>query len=255
MKVIILAAGMGTRLMPHTGDRPKCMVFLAGQSILSYQLQVLKNRGLNDITIVTGYRQEKLIAPGAARVNNDDYATTNMAYSLFCARDALSQGQAVLVAYADIIYSDSVLDSLLAATSHICVTVDLKWQEYWSRRFGDPLRDAETLRLDADGRILELGRKPRSLDEIEGQYIGLMKFSAQGVAALMTCYDQALSQGTLGGTSVEKAYMTDLLQHVIHSGYAVQSVPIRGQWIEIDSTQDLVNPVTIQRLKDMTIDG
>ena len=255
MNVIILAAGMGTRLMPYTSDRPKCMVSLAGKSILSYQLQVLKNRGLNDITIVTGYRQEKLIAPGAARINNADYATTNMAHSLFCARDVFGQGQAVLVAYADIIYSDAVLDSLLAATSHICVTVDLKWRDYWCKRFGDPLSDAETLRLDANGRILELGRKPQSLDDIQGQYIGLMKFSEQGAAALKKCYDQALIEGTLGGKAVGKAYMTDLLQHVVNSGYAVQAVPIRGQWIEIDSAQDLVNPVTIQRLKDMTIDG
>jgi choline kinase len=254
MKVIILAAGMGTRLMPHTSDRPKCMVFLGGKSILSYQLQVLKNHGLNDITIVTGHKQEKLIAPGAARVSNDDFATTNMAYSLFCARDVLSQEQEVLVAYADIIYSDSVLDSLLAATSHICVTVDLKWQDYWCKRFGDPLSDAETLMLDANGRILELGQKPQSLDGIQGQYIGLMKFSVEGVAILKKCYDQAVIEGTLGGKAVEKAYMTDLLQNVINSGYAIQSVPIHGQWIEIDSKQDLINPVTIQRLKDMTID-
>jgi choline kinase len=254
MKVIILAAGMGTRLMPHTNDRPKCMVSLAGKSILSYQLQVLKNHGLDDITIVTGYQQDKLIAPGAARICNDEYATTNMAHSLFCARDVLSREQDVLVAYADIIYSDSVLDSLLAATSHICVTVDLKWRDYWCKRFEDPLGDAETLKLDANGRILELGQRPHGLDDIQGQYIGLMKFSAEGVAALKTCYDQAVTEGTLGGKSVEKAYMTDLLQHIIDSGYAVQSVPIHGQWIEIDSKQDLVNPATIQRLKDMTID-
>ena len=254
MKVIILAAGMGTRLMPHTSDRPKCMVFLAGRSILSYQLQVLKHHGLNDITIVTGYKQEKLIAPGAARVNNDDFATTNMVYSLFCARDVLSQEKEVLVAYADIIYSESVLDLLLAATSHICVAVDLQWQDYWCKRFGDPLDDAETLRLDANGRILELGQKPQSFDDIHGQYIGLLKFSAEGVAALKKCYDQAVIAGTLCGKSVENAYMTDLLQTVINSGHAVQSVPIRGQWIEIDSKQDLVNPVTIQRLKEMAID-
>jgi choline kinase len=254
MKVIILAAGMGTRLMPHTTDRPKCMVHLAGKPILSYQLQVLKNHGLNDITIVTGYRQEKLIASGAAMICNDDYAATNMAYSLFCARDLLSRKQEVLVAYADIIYSDSVLDSLMAATSHICVTVDLKWRDYWCKRFDDPLSDAETLRLDADGRILELGQKPQSLDDIQGQYIGLMKFSVEGVATLKKCYDQAVMEGTLGGKSIEKAYMTDLLQHIIDSGYAVQSVPIDGKWIEIDSKQDLVNPATIQRLKDMTND-
>ena len=242
MKVIILAAGMGTRLMPHTSDRPKCMVLLAGKSILSYQLQVLRNHGLDDISIVTGYQQEKLIASGAARICNDDYATTNMVYSLFCAREVLSQEQEVLVAYADIIYSDSVLDSLLAATSHICVAVDLKWQDYWCKRFDDPLSDAETLRLDTSGRVLELGQKPKSLDDIQGQYIGLMKFSVEGVATLIKCYDQAVAEGTLGGKSVERAYMTDLLQHVIDSGYAIESVPIHGQWIEIDSKQDLVNP-------------
>jgi len=87
MRAIILAAGQGTRLAPHTNDRPKCLVELAGQSMLSRQLAVLGELGIDDIVLVGGYRSDQLAGFGHKVVRNQDFATTNMVHSLFCARE------------------------------------------------------------------------------------------------------------------------------------------------------------------------
>ena len=68
------------------------------------------------------------------------------------------------------------MEALLKCKSNIAVTIDTDWENYWRARSDDPLQDAESLKLTKEGSIYEIGRKPKSIDEIEGQYMGLMKF-------------------------------------------------------------------------------
>ena len=90
MKVIILAAGHGNRLRPYTNEIPKCMVKLAGKSILQYQIDILTSSGFDDIMVVGGYRIEKIIGDNFKIIKNDNYHRTNMVSSLFCAQDFMS---------------------------------------------------------------------------------------------------------------------------------------------------------------------
>ena len=89
MRAIILAAGEGTRLRPHTLDRPKCLVPLAGRPLLAWQADALRRAGVSDITVVTGYRADQVAALGFATVHNDRFRETNMVASLMCARALL----------------------------------------------------------------------------------------------------------------------------------------------------------------------
>lgn len=245
MKAIILAAGEGTRLRPYTLDRPKCLVEIEGVNLLKRQLAVLRSRGIDEIVIVGGYRAEMLEGKATRLCINPRYADTNMVATLFCAEDEL-QGE-VIVSYGDIVYAGEILDALLASPAEIAVTIDMQWESYWRARNEDPLADAETLRLGKDGRILEIGKCPTSLDEIEGQYMGLMKFSGQGLEQLKATYRKALQEGALGPRVVEKAHMTDLLQAMTDSGNWVQAVPVSAPWVEIDTISDLTSDVTITR--------
>ena len=245
-KLIILAAGEGTRLRPYTLDRPKCLVEVDGRSLLDRQLDVVARRDIGPIVIIGGYRANMLRGRAAELKTNSRYAETNMVWTLFCAEEELA-GE-VIVAYGDIVYSAAVLDSLVASRADMAVTIDLDWEAYWRARNEDPLSDAETLKLAADGKILELGRRPKSLEEIQGQYMGLMKFSEQGVENLKRIFHQACAEGSIQGKPPEKAYMTDLLQTMIDAGVAVQSVPVHGGWVEIDTVRDLESEVTRTRL-------
>jgi choline kinase len=247
VKALVLAAGEGSRLRPLTTDRPKCLVELDGISLLDRQLAVLNAQAVAPVIVVGGYLADMLPRPGIEVRLNPRYALTNMVSTLFCAEADLVGG--ALVTYGDIVYSASMLKPLLAASADIAVAIDLGWEAYWRARGDDPLADAETLRLDADGRILEIGQKPGSLDQIEGQYMGLMKFSASGVEILRSAYHGAVAQGSLRGKPVEKAYMTDLLQHLIDLGHPVQAVPVRGDWVEVDTVGDLNLAITRERLQ------
>ena len=246
MKSIILAAGEGTRLRPYTLSRPKCMVEVGGRSLLDRQLDILEAAGVEENIIVGGYLFDKLSKRGARYYENPDYHKTNMVWTLFCAEEEL-QGE-IIISYGDIVYSLKNLRDLLECSSDIAVTIDLDWERYWHARLEDPLSDAETLKLTEKGTILEIGKKPGSLDEIEGQYMGLMKFSPKGTELLKTVFNELKDRGSIQGKPVEKAYMTDLLQEMIGLGYTLQSVPVRGGWIEVDTVNDLESDITRTRL-------
>lgn len=246
LKAVILAAGEGTRLRPYTLERPKCLVEVDGLSLLDRQLAVLATEVINPIILIGGYRVDMLKRPGIEIKVNPRYAETNMVWTLFCAEDEL-EGD-VLISYGDIVYSREILATILKSKADIAVAIDLDWESYWQARNEEPLDDAETLKLTSDGRILEIGQKPKSLSEIEGQYMGLMKFSANGIQQLKKSFHDAQATGNLQGKSIENAYMTDLLQNVIDSGIPVTSVPIHGGWVEVDTVSDLESKITKERL-------
>lgn len=251
MKSIILAAGEGTRLRPHTLSRPKCLVEVDGKSLLDRQLEILETEGVTENVIIGGYLSEKLEGRGTRQHLNPRYDETNMVWTLFCAEEEL-EGD-LIVTYGDIVYSAETLRALLEDSSDIAVTIDLDWEAYWRARLEDPLSDAETLKLSDEGHILELGKKPQSLDEIEGQYMGLMKFSSNGIQQLKKVFKDASRQGAIQGKNPENAYMTDLIQEMIDRGYVVQSVPVHGGWIEVDTVEDLESEVTRERLQKISL--
>ncbi len=238
-RAVILAAGEGNRLRPHTADKPKCLVPLAGKPLLEWQLEVLEQVGISDVTIVTGYRADQLEGFGSRHVHNPRFDSTNMVVSLISAREQLLSGDDLLIAYGDIIYQPNIVSALLADDADVAITIDLDWQSLWAMRMEDPLEDAETLKLDADGNVIELGNPPTSLDEIEGQYMGLIHASPAGAAAIVAAIDAIDPSARFGGRTPDAMYMTDLLQHLIDSGLSVHSVPIEGGWLEVDTVEDL----------------
>ena len=101
MKAIILAAGEGTRLRPHTLDRPKCLVELSGKPLLLHQVDALHATGVDDIVVVTGYRADQIESLGFSTINNPAYDRTNMVKSLMCASSLLDGSDDILICYAD----------------------------------------------------------------------------------------------------------------------------------------------------------
>ena len=99
-----------------------------------------------------------------------------MVYSLYCAKDYLLNTKSdIIISYGDIIFEQSIIEKLLLINSDFSIIVDKDWLKVWNIRFKNPLDDAETLKLDDDGYIREIGRKTDNINEIEGQYIGLIK--------------------------------------------------------------------------------
>lgn len=242
-RMIILAAGRGTRLQPLTDDRPKCMVALQGRPLLEWQIDTARQAGIDDIIVVRGYLGETITAPGIRYVENARYAETNMVETLFCAREYFSES--IIVSYGDIVYNRNVLEAVLQDNSDIGVVVDRDWLPYWQQRFDDPLSDAETLKIDASNHIVEIGQRPSGLYDIQAQYIGLSVYRNNGVRSLEQLYDTekgSLANGKRGICSsrvLSQLYMTDMLQGLINKGYSVVPLFVSGGWLEVDSLRDL----------------
>ena len=252
--MFVLAAGIGRRLAPHTQDRPKCLVEVAGRTVLDWQLASAKEAGIDHLTVLGGHGADRVQNLGVPVIVNEQYATTNMVATLFCAADELRDK--FIISYGDIIYEAGVLQTLVDCPHDIAVVVDQGWLGYWQRRFENPLTDAETLKIDSCGCIQEIGQKADDLSKIDFQYIGLMKFKGRGVDVLHTAYRQAVEEDSQrgevfrSGRNLAGLYMTDLLQGIVDQGHDVHAVPIQRQWLEIDSCEDLALAKTL-----ITVEG
>ena len=239
MKAIILAAGQGTRLRPLTNDKPKCLVEVAGRSLLEHQLRTLKSAGVNDIHIVGGYLADRLCRADTTLHINPRFAETNMVATLFSAESAMTGDVDLIISYGDIVYEPKVLAALIECDSPIGLAVDQEWQRYWAARMDDPLTDAETLKLTDGNRVVELGKKSQSFADIQGQYTGLIKIRADYVLRLAKEWRDLDPHGTYDGKNYDNMYMTSFLQHLINIGWETRAAFIQNGWAEVDNEVDL----------------
>lgn len=233
MRAIILAAGRGSRMGNLTDDRPKCLVEFQGRPLLDWQLEALQTAGVSRVSIVTGYKRELLACRGLVEFFNSRWAETNMVSSLACAEEWLN-AEPCIVSYSDIFYNASAVKSLCEGNEPLAVTYDPNWLILWKMRFADPLQDAETFRINVDGSLAEIGKKPTCVEEVEGQYMGLLRFTPEGWAEIVR-----IRKG-LSPDDRDRMHMTGTLQKVIESRRVpIHAIAYEGQWGEIDSANDL----------------
>jgi choline kinase len=233
MRALILAAGRGSRMGALGDVRPKCLVELDGRPLLDRQLAALRAGGARDIGIVRGYRKDMLNDPALSYFDNDRWAETNMVMSLACAAEWL-RAEPVIVSYADIFYRGDLIRGLAGAPGELVISYDRRWRELWTRRFADPLSDAETFRIDALGKLIEIGGKTAHIDDIQGQYMGLLKFTPPAWAAI----ERLLS--SLEPAVRDRLDMTGLIRRLLaESAVTISTYGTDGQWGEIDNAGDV----------------
>ncbi len=239
-KALILAAGQGTRLRPITNDRPKCLVPLVGVSLLERQVNTLRSQGINDIHIATGYRADQIETLGFDTSYNERFDKTNMVESMFSACDFIkSCDEDLIIGYGDIVYQESNLTSVLDGENEITLMIDKEWKELWSIRLENPLEDAETLILDSEGYVTELGKKPEGYENIHGQYTGLIKVRADKISELVKFYGELDRTAVYDGKDFNNMYMTSFIQLLINAGWKVKAAIVKNGWLEVDSVEDL----------------
>jgi len=241
MKGIILAAGRGSRMGAGTDNLPKCRSVLHGKSLLRWQLDSLGHAGIEQIGVVRGYLAHTFDEP-LTYFDNPRWGETNMVMSLACAHSWL-ESHTCIISYSDIVYSPAAVRTLMAAPGDITIAYDPDWIRLWEMRFEDPLSDAETFRLNGN-RVVEIGNRAASVNEIEGQYMGLLKFSPRGWLQLneyLLSHDSA-TQDTMD--------MTSLLRGAINHGITLNAVAIEDKWYEVDSESDLNSYQALSSLFD-----
>lgn len=218
---IILAAGSGSRLLPHTAHIPKCLTPIAGQPILRYQIAALRQCGVDDIVIVVGYLAEHIrdyVDSSVTLVENREYATTNSSYSLWLARQHMSNG--FLHLNSDLLFEPAMLRTLLEAPDENAIIVDRRIRA-----------GSDMMKCQMSGRrILRMGKKLTT--DAAAEVVGPARFSAAGAAVLSS----RLSELAAGADRRQWAYTVfgDLATELEFTGIDNPGC----FWAEVDTVAD-----------------
>ena len=236
---IVIAASRGGKLGDLTEDQPKCMVDIRGKPLLRRLVSTLKKGGVRNVTVVRGYKKEKIDLPSITTVDNDSYDTTGEAYSLSRALPHM-EGDCIL-SYGDILFRRFILDALLASTADMVLAVDARGQGQdfhdagrkvdlvsCTRPFsGDYLEEIEPTA------VLKIGNDLSS-NEVHGEWIGLARTNARGseiIREQLKVMEKA--------KKLETATLLDLFSAILDAGHPITALYITGHWLDVDDAFDL----------------
>ena len=237
-RAIILAASRGAALGGMTEDLPKCMLDIRGQPLLHRLVSTFNQEKIRKITVVRGYKKDKVNLPSIDFLDNDRFADTGEAATLAVAAEHL-EGDCI-VAYGDILFRHYILEMLSEADGDITIVVDARWRE----RDPDPTsRTRDLVQCSHDFQPGYLQDEPVKLqsigadldaDKINGEWIGLAKFSGGATAKIKDILSDLSASEKLDGAS-----MIDLLQAIMALGEEVRVLYINGHWMDVDNASDL----------------
>ncbi len=236
MKAIILSAGQGSRLGHLTDDRPKCLIEFDGRTLLDRQLDTLAANGVNEVVVVTGFRDDQIEkalqrrrdageGPTVRTVFNPFYKVADNLGSLFLVRDELKGD--CLVWNGDTLVSKALMAKVVANDrSGICVTVD--------RKAGYDDDDMKVIRDEDTGRLRAIGK--RIAEGVNAESIGLLAFRDGGAERFAEAIGKAMR--TSEGTTI---WYLRVIHHLAQNG-EVWTLDINGEeWGEVDFPEDVAS--------------
>lgn len=236
MKAIILSAGQGSRLGHLTDDRPKCLIEFAGRSLLDWQLDALAANGVDEVVVVTGFRDDQIEAVLAARsggpkvrtVFNPFFKVADNLGSLYLVRGELTGD--CLVWNGDTLVSNALMARVVgnagqdgAGRDGICVTIDRK-----------PAYDDDDMKVIVadDGRLRAIGKRIK--EGVNAESIGLLAFRGGGAERFADAIDRAMR--TSEGTTI---WYLRVIHHLAQNS-EVWTLDIEGEeWGEVDFPEDV----------------
>lgn len=154
MKAIILAAGLGTRLRPMTNNCPKALIKVQDKPLIEYQIEYLKEKDINEITVVVGYLKEQfnyLVEKyNVELVYNDKYDVYNNFYSLYLVKNKLADSYVI---DADNYIFKNIFDNTLDRSTYLSVYRENCINE-WFLKYDNNYKVSDILVDSKAGRIL-----------------------------------------------------------------------------------------------------
>ena len=239
-KALIIAAGLGSRLKKHTENLPKCMLDFGGKTLLQRQLDSYKKCGIKDISLIRGYKKEKINYKGIKYFENTDYKNNNILNSIFYA-DKVINGN-IIISYSDILFNSSVVERTLDSNHDISVVVDIDWRGYYVGRKDHPISEAENVIFNSNNEVEKIGKINTGKEEVHGEFIGMIKLSNRGTEIFKDHFDRLKkiywNKPFQRAKIFQKAYLTDFIQELVDIGIKVHCVIIESGWKEIDTVED-----------------
>lgn len=232
MKVIVLSAGRGSRIKKFTNSKPKCFIEINGKSIIERLLNNFKANNLNDISVITGYKNYLFKKFKFKKILNKKWKNTNMVYSLFLAKKILLNNSC-FVCYSDIVFDYRVVRKLANNKIPDLIPYNSNWKINWKRRYKNPYSDLEKFTFNSKNKILEIGGKVKSEKQVMGQYMGILKLSKNCSKKMFNFYKSLSKKDKM------KISMTDFIQKFINERkFKFKTLKINYEWHEIDTYKD-----------------
>ena len=239
-KALIIAAGLGSRLKKHTENLPKCMLDFGGKTLLQRQLDSYKKCGIKDISLIRGYKKEKINYKGIKYFENTDYKNNNILNSIFYAEKVISGN--IIISYSDILFNSSVVERTLDSDHDISVVVDIDWRGYYVGRKEHPISEAENVIFNSNNEVEKIGKINTGNEEVHGEFIGMIKLSNRGTEIFKEHFHRLKkiywNKPFQRAKIFQKAYLTDFIQELVDIGIKVHCVIIESGWKEIDTVED-----------------
>ncbi len=230
MKLIILAAGGGTRLLKLTESIPKCLLPICETNILGHQLTNAKKVGIDEVIVSVGYKAnlvEEFVQKFRTELHikveyNPFYDITNNLISLWNVRHEIKNNE-VIVLNGDDLFDYKILEKLKETDGEVNLVVAHK-KEY----------DGDDMKVSTvDGKIVKINKVMRS-SQATGESIGMMKFSREGANYLYWKLDNMVRD-----KENLNAWYLRAIQEMIDDGIAVKPCEIGNlPWMEIDFPED-----------------
>jgi L-glutamine-phosphate cytidylyltransferase len=232
VRVVILAAGQGKRLLPLTAEVPKALLDIGGKTLVERQIEAFAATGIKEYTVITGYgaaRMEEALAKISARLGvsiatvfNPFYAVADNLASCWMAREAMAGD--VIQVNGDNVFRYDLVEKLLAAPSApLSVAINLK-QAY----------DSDDMKVILDrGRLTEIG-KTLPVDTVDAEAIGFYVFRENGAKAYVDVLEKAMRD-----PQALKQWFPSAIGSLAKK-IEVRTIPIDGlKWCEVDFPTDL----------------
>ncbi len=183
MKVLLLAAGRGTRISRYLNGNPKCTVDIGGERLIQYTIKLLNKKGITDIALVLGYRSE-IIKETLKDFNvkyyyNPFFDVTNSIASAWFAKDFLDDD--MLIMNADVYMEESLLDHILNNKDSAVMFAD-----------GSRKEEADYKFKYENGILLKYGKELTG-DDVTGEYVGIGRFSKEFMNTFKTSLEQMIN--------------------------------------------------------------
>ena len=223
MKAIILAAGKGTRL-DGAAVKPKCLVEIGGSTLLHRQIDTLRSLDVKKIVVVIGFggdsiRQE--CGEEISFVENIQFAETSSLYSLWLAREHLTDGFVVL--NSDVLFHPQMLADLIESDRDDALLI--------SDTDPSPLGDEEMKVKVKEELVVDISKDIDPL-EADGENVGIVKFSPSGAKLLLDYMNTIIESGAVKDWA-PRAFREFAQRHPLHA-LSTRGLP----WIEIDFPED-----------------
>ena len=239
-KALIIAAGLGSRLKKHTENLPKCMLDFGGKTLLQRQLEAYKDSGVENISLIRGYKKEKIKYKGIKYFENTDYRNNNILNSIFYAEKVINGN--IIISYSDILFDSSVVQRTLESNHDISVVVDIDWRGYYVGRKDHPISEAENVIFNSNNEVEKIGKINKGNQEVHGEFIGMIKLSDHGTKIFKENFHRLKkiywNKPFQRAKIFQKAYLTDFIQELVDIGIKVHCVIIESGWKEIDTVED-----------------